>query len=314
MSEDPENEDVTEIISGAEDCGSRLDKLLSLKFPLFSRSHFQRLIKNGRVLCDGHGCTPKTEVRKGMIITIRWAQVEDSIPKSEDVELKILYEDDDLLVLDKPAGIVVHPAAGNRSGTIVNALLGKFADFAEKMDDTERPGIVHRLDKDTSGCIIIAKNPSSKFLLSKQFAERKIKKTYAAITYGHPARAILEIKTLIGRHAVNRRKMAVLERSGKEAITSFKTVRKGSVDGIPVAFLEVGIKTGRTHQIRVHLAHLKIPVLGDNIYGGHQKLFAPRHMLHAWKLEFPHPRTSDTIKVESPLPRDMAEILGKMSP
>ncbi len=303
---------IEELTVPAELTGLRLDKFLSTNFPSHSRSFFRRLIDGGMVLRSGTACKASAIVAAGDVIGIRWPVEPQKELAPEEFPFDILYEDSDLLVMNKPNGITVHPAAGSRSGTVVNALLGKDAGFAEKLGDNERPGIVHRLDKDTSGCLIVAKNPSAKFKLSEIFARREIRKTYAALSYGHPRAQACEIRSNIGRHPVNRKKMAVLNKGGREAVTSYTLKQKGFIGGMPVSFLEVEIKTGRTHQIRVHLAAAKIPVLGDKVYGGHQKLEAPRQMLHAWKISFKHPASSEEISVEAPLPPDFMDFLKRL--
>ena len=292
--------------------GQRIDRFLASKITDRSRSYFQKLIREGLVLYNGRPC-PDSDFK------ISSGTIEISIPEEkpreitpEKIELDVIYEDKELLVINKAAGIVVHPAAGNWSGTIVNALAGRDEFFqSETGDENLRPGIVHRLDKDTSGCLIIAKNSSSQFKLSKLFSSREVKKTYAAITYGFPAKYAEEINTLIGRHHVDRKKMAVVEKNGKEAITIYKVVKKGVVDNVKLSLLDVQILTGRTHQIRVHLASRKIPVLGDTVYGGKQNFPARRQMLHAWKISFPHPESGKLLELESPLPSDFQEICDR---
>ena len=299
----------------------RLDLFMSIKLPDYSRSYFQKLIKNGNVTLKGTvNKTPKTTVSSGDKISIDWPIEENfEIPKGEEFLYEILFEDDDVIVIDKPSGVVVHPAAGNWEGTVVNALIGRDNTFidklAEESDDVlsrQRPGIVHRLDKDTSGCLVVAKNVLSKQRLSESFASRNVKKTYSALTYGVPDKYTGEIKTLIGRHHVHRKKMAVVEKNGKEAVTLYKVKTTGQIDGIPVSLLDVNLLTGRTHQIRVHLAYIKSPVLGDKIYGGRQKLNVPRQMLHARKIAFPHPMTGKIISVISPYPEDFQFYLSSL--
>ena len=254
-----------------------------------------------------------------MKIGINWPVEHNcEVPMGESFCYNILFEDNDLIVIDKPTGIVVHPAAGNWDGTVVNALIGRNDDFIEKFAGEtdklimQRPGIVHRLDKDTSGCLVIAKNILSRQRLSASFASRNVKKTYSALSYGVPAQNRGKITTLIGRHPINRKKMAVVHKNGKEAITLYKVEKMGIIDGVSVALLNVNILTGRTHQIRVHLAHIKLPVLGDKVYGGNQKLIAPRQMLHAREIVFPHPVTKKSISVTCPYPDDFQYYLNQL--
>jgi 23S rRNA pseudouridine1911/1915/1917 synthase len=300
--------------------GVRLDIFISTKLPTYSRSYFQKLIKSGNVLLNGEvNKIPKTIVCSGVKISINWpAEQNYEIPQGEVFSYTILFEDNDIIVLDKPAGVVVHPAAGNWEGTIVNALIGRDNSFINKFSDEadmtslQRPGIVHRLDKDTSGCLVIAKNILSRQRLSASFASRDIKKTYSALSCGVSKEHSGNITTLIGRHPVNRKKMAVVQKNGKEAITSYRIEKSGQIDGVSVSLLEVNILTGRTHQIRVHLAHIKLPVLGDKVYGGHQRLIVPRQMLHAREIVFPHPKTGDTVSVISPYPEDFQYYLNQI--
>jgi len=290
----------------------RLDKYLPSVFHDYSRTFFQNLIKNGKVKLNGIAVSAKTQVSNGADIEIVWPEEKVfTIPSPEEFKFDILFEDDDLLVIDKPAGIVVHPAAGNWTGTVVNALVGRDTSFLGSVLEDEpdelssaRPGIVHRLDKETSGCLVVAKNIKSRMKLAESFASRRIKKIYKAITYGVPPKNEEKITTLIGRHHINRQKMAVLKWNGKKAVTIYRFVKKWAFDGIDLSLLDVEILTGRTHQIRVHLAYKKCPVLGDKLYGGKQSIEAPRQMLHAWHLGLPHPSTGKLIEIESPIPED----------
>ncbi len=302
-----------ELIVDGKFNGERIDRVLALSFKEYSRAYFQKLLKDGRVTCNGKPCMQsKYPVTEGEKIVVDIPVQKPTTLAAQDIPLNVIYEDDDMIVINKPPGIVVHPAAGNHEGTIVNALLGRDADFAEKLEDNSRPGIVHRLDKDTSGCLLVAKNPISMFALSNAFQYRRIKKHYAAIVYGIPENAEEEIITLIARHSVHRKKFAVNEKSGKTAISRYKIIKSGEIDGVPAALLDVEIETGRTHQIRVHLAHKKHPVVGDELYGGKQKLDAPRQMLHAWKLSLMHPVTGLRIDFECPFPEDFAKLADKI--
>jgi 23S rRNA pseudouridine1911/1915/1917 synthase len=231
---------------------------------------------------------------------------------AEPFEFNILFEDQHFLVIDKPAGVVVHPAPGNHEGTVVNALIGRYPsmaqDFAE--EDGSRPGIVHRLDKDSSGCLAVAKNVEAKFKLGAAFADRKTGKTYLAICRGIPRQVSGELKTLIGRHPINRQKMAIVERNGKEAHSEYRVIAQKTIDNIPLALVEVKIYTGRTHQIRVHLSSIGLPIIGDTLYGNRNCTFpgVERQMLHAWKLALPHPASGEMMTFTSPIPDDMAAI------
>ena len=301
------------------DCaGTRLDRCLSRLIPGSSRAYLQKLIRDGLVQGDGEVLTlPRYPVRDGMEVTVTMPDIRPAeAPEAEDFEFPILYEDEWMLVINKPAGVVVHPAAGNPTGTVVNALLGRYPDWGESFSlAASRPGIVHRLDKDTSGCLVVAKTPEAQFRLGTAFAERKVKKRYFAVVRGIPARASGEIITEIGRHPVNRQKMAVVERGGKLAITRNRVERNGMIDGVAVSTVQLEIATGRTHQIRVHMANLGHPVLGDPVYGGARAAVSgvTRQLLHAWKISLPHPGSGETIEFIAPLPRDIAEIVERIS-
>ncbi len=314
-----QNNKPANIFTSTENKGKRLDQFLAALTDDYSRTFFQKLIKNGKVLIDGTPIlSPKFPIANNTTITIQWPQENTKTITAEDFDLPIIYEDHEMLVINKPAGIVVHPANGNWTGTVVNSLLGhnrQFSEnFAEELNDEElalRPGIIHRLDKETSGCLIIAKNPQSKKKLSESFANRQVKKTYAALVIGHPSREKEKIETLIGRHPVNRKKMAVVDKKGKIAVTIYGVTKRGKIAGTKVSLLSIDILTGRTHQIRVHLSHKKLPVLGDKIYGGNQKIPAGRQMLHAWKISIPHPSTGKMISFTCPFPDDFENLLNE---
>ena len=296
--------------------GMRLDQCLAQLHQESSRSRLQSLIKKGFVKLNEAICdSPKSSVTANdRIALVLPPEPEAFSAKAEQIDLDIMYEDEFMLVVNKPAGMVVHPGAGNWSGTLVNALLGHDPELAEDFGDADpaRPGIVHRLDKDTSGCLVVAKTPDALFKLSEAFSTRQVSKTYAAILYGHFAMQTGELHNLIGRHPADRKKMAVVKNGGREAITRFHITKAGTVNGIKASFSEIRIFTGRTHQIRVHMASLGHPVAGDAVYGGAKKLPAPRQMLHAWKLSIPHPKTGETMSFEAPFPEDFAQMLQRM--
>ncbi len=291
-----------------EDIGKRLDSVLAAKFANFSRSAIKKLIEAGAVSIQGKKIT---DPKKKITDTTNTIEIDFPNPTNqnyilaENIPLNIIYEDDYMLVLDKPAHIAVHPGAGLENGTIVNALVGRDANFAKAFERSARPGIVHRIDKDTSGCLIIAKTQKIQDRLIELFASRQVEKRYLAITYGCPKEKEGIIDTFFGRHPVLRKKMAVVQFSTRRAITEYKVLEEFIIKTQHCARIEINLKTGRTHQIRVHLAHIKCPVLGDKIYGGRQKLFAPRQLLHAWKISLPHPQTGSIISFESPIPNDI---------
>jgi 23S rRNA pseudouridine1911/1915/1917 synthase len=292
--------------------GKRLDKFLADSLPDYSRVFLQKIIKVGAVSYGGEVVSlPRFSISGGGLVSVIIQEDDSYIPISENIDLPVLYEDASMLVINKPAGMVVHPGAGNYCGTVVNALLGRNPELADTMPmDNSRPGIVHRLDKDTSGCLVIAKTPQAMFKLSASFAERTVAKTYAAIVRGIPPLPRSTITSQIGRHPVNRQKMAVVQRGGKDATTIYQVVKSGKYDGISVSLLHVQILTGRTHQIRVHTSSQGYPVLGDTTYGGKRPPFVPRQMLHAWKISLPHPETGQVIHFESPFPDDFNAVLN----
>ena len=301
-----------------EEAGNRLDAFLARHMPESSRTFLQKLVREGGVLIDGEKApAPRTLLKRGMRLDVTYPEFSaPAPPAAEPFAFPILYEDEAMLVINKPAGVVVHPAAGNPSGTVLNALLSRTPGLAADLASNSRPGIVHRLDKDTSGCLVTAKTPEVQFRLGRLFADRKVSKTYLALVRGVPARRSGEIVTLIGRHPVNRQKMAVVERNGREAVTFYETVASGNAGTVPFSLLKVRIATGRTHQIRVHMNHLGHPVLGDQVYGGAGSCGAgaERQMLHAWRLELPHPVTGAPCVFKAPLPEDFRKFLDFLPP
>jgi 23S rRNA pseudouridine1911/1915/1917 synthase len=284
--------------------GQRLDVFLAAAMPEVSRSHWKVLIQDGRVLVNGKTCKPNHKLQVGD--AVEWMVPEEvpSDPQPEDIPMDILFEDDVVLVLNKPPGLVVHPAPGNGSGTLVNALL--FHD--SRFQSVERAGIVHRLDKDTSGVMVVAKSDTAMAELQRQFKARETNKEYLALVWGSPP-SDGRIETLIGRHPVHRKKMAVLNEGGRDAISNFKTLENFS----ETSLVQVKIETGRTHQIRVHMTHLGHPIVGDVVYGRARRNKLPiepeRQMLHAAKLEFTHPSSGKRLSFEAPLFDDMRRLL-----
>jgi len=306
-----------EIIVAPEYADWRIDKFLAEQRPDISRANWQKLIKNKKIYCsDKSISSTKTKIATGDIIKItELPQIKETcLPKPEDIPLEVLFQDANLLVINKPAGMVVHPGDGNENKTVVNALLYKFANFADEFEDKYRPGIVHRLDKDTSGTLLIAKTQVALERLQAMFKNHTIKKTYLAIIHGYPKKITDTITHPIARHPVNRKKMTG-NHGGKEAITHFSVIEHGLLDNQEISLLEVQIETGRTHQIRVHLSGIHIPIVGDSLYGGSRKApHASRQMLHAWELKFKHPFTGKTISLQSPIPNDMSTLLERMKP
>jgi 23S rRNA pseudouridine1911/1915/1917 synthase len=290
------------------DARKRIDVFLAAQLPEFSRVRIQKLIHEGFVTLNGNAPRPAEPVRTGDRIRLIEPPIQSLDIQPEEIALSVLFEDTDVIVLNKPAGISVHPGAGQHTGTLVNALLAHCKNLSG-IGGKQRPGIVHRLDKGTSGCLVVAKNDAAHLALSKQFAARTVEKTYLALVAGKLRRNAGTIEAPIARHRVHRKKMAVADKEGREARTDFRVVRSSAA----ASLLECRLHSGRTHQIRVHLQHLGHPILGDAVYGnkGTGKFLRP--MLHAWKLAFDHPRTKARMHFEAGLPDDfkaaMREIL-----
>lgn len=284
--------------------GERLDAFLAARLPDLSRSRIQVLIREQFIIVNGNPAKPRDAVKTGDRIDIAIPEAVPLDAAPQDIPLDILFEDDDLVVLNKAPGMVVHPAPGNPDGTLVNALLHHCKGRLSGIGGVERPGIVHRLDKDTSGCLVVAKSDAAHQSLVTQFSERStMEKLYLAVTHGIPKPAKDTIFTHIGRHPVNRQKMAVVNPpGGKTAITDYEIL---STDAATLTALVLcHLHTGRTHQIRVHLHHKGTPLLGDPIYGKPAKnpALPDRLMLHAWKLSFDHPITGKRYQFEAPIP------------
>lgn len=280
----------------------RIDKLLSLKFPNHSRTYFQHLIEIGCVLINGEPVKKRVVPEEGDEIEVCFSATPEASITPEKIPLDILYEDEHILAINKPPGMVVHPAPGNWSGTFVNALLAHCQGIAPG-DDPLRPGIVHRLDKETSGVLVAAKTLAAHQKLIELFSNRKVDKLYLAICHGKPPNGLIDKP--IGRHPVKRKEMTILP-DGKEAITEIQVAAFND----KISLVLAKPKTGRTHQIRVHLKHLNSPVLGDSLYG--KKEDHERHLLHAYRLQFDHPITKEPMKLIAPIPKDMALWLQKL--
>ena len=284
--------------------GQRLDRVLALALPAFSRARLQTLIRDGFVTVNGKPARPRDVVRTGDGIEVREPEIEKSEAQPEAMPLDVLFEDDDLLVLNKPAGLVMHPGAGHQHHTLVNALLAHCKNLSG-IGGKERPGIVHRLDKETSGALVVAKNDATHRDLSKQFAARTMGKIYLALVAGMPRKTAGVIDKAIERHPVHRQRMSIARRQGRSAKTEYRVIRSSG----DVSLVECTLHSGRTHQIRVHLHDLGHPVLGDKLYGGKRAGNFARQMLHAWKLSFTHPRSGEQITFEAPIPPDFAEAM-----
>ena len=287
--------------------GERLDTFIARRCPELSRSHARRLIDEGLVSVNGRQAKPSERVRAGLSVSVTVPPPETVTLVPEAIPLTIIYQDGDIIVLDKPAGLTVHPAPGHPSGTLVNALLAACPDL-RGIAGTLRPGIVHRLDKDTSGLMVVAKNDRAQRALQRQLKDRDVRKTYLALVRGVPAPREGTIAAPIGRHPKNRKKMAVVA-DGREATTRYRV--REEIAGGQYSLLEVEPVTGRTHQIRVHLAAVGHPVVGDATYG-RPSAAVGRQFLHAHKLAFGMPLGGRTVEFESPLPADLREALSQL--
>ena len=294
--------------------GDRLDRVLAAAWPDLSRSRLKQLIEAGAVSSGGAKLSdPDMRVKRGQSVMVVIPPAVRAEPEGQAMALPIVYEDAHLIVIDKPAGLVVHPAAGNRDGTLVNALIAHCGESLRGIGGELRPGIVHRIDKDTSGLIVAAKTEQAHRSLGKQFAAHAIERVYQALIWGVPRERAGVIDGALGRSPLNRQKMAVLRVGGKEARTHYKVMEVVGLKGAPTASLvECRLETGRTHQIRVHMAHIGHPVIGDPVYGRPRTipgltLGIKRQALHAAVLGFQHPASHKVLRFESVLPEDFSE-------
>ena len=311
------------LVVSEDDPSDRLDHYLGTHAPELSRTRAKEIIAEGLVMLNGAPAKPSAKVTPGDVIEADVAEPQVPNAAPEDIPLDVLYEDDDVVVVDKPAGMVVHPAPGSMTGTLVNALLGR-GDGLSSLGGHLRPGIVHRLDRDTTGLVVVAKNDVAHRALSKAFQERRVKKLYLALVWGTFREPEGVVDEPVGRRANDRKRMGVVP-GGREAVTSWR-VR----EDFPFATLvEARPETGRTHQIRVHMSHLRRPVIGDKDYGGDKSAFgdvpphyrrqakrvnalATRHALHGRALRFPHTSGTGEVRARSPLPADFAALISAL--
>lgn len=291
-----------------EEAGKRIDAYISNKDDEISRTAVQRLIEEESVLVNGKNTKASYKVQENDEIEIQEVKPKEIELKAQEIPLEVIYEDDDIIVINKPKGLVVHPAAGNLDGTLVNAIMAICKDSLSGIGGEIRPGIVHRLDKDTSGILIVAKNDMAHINISEQIKNHETEKTYVALVRGIVKENEATINMPIGRSNKDRKKMAVT-RDGKNAITHFKVLKRYE----KYTLLEIKIETGRTHQIRVHLSHIGYPVVGDYTYSNGKNDFGVEgQMLHSKRIKFKHPKTGEQMELEARLPEYFQEILDKL--
>jgi 23S rRNA pseudouridine1911/1915/1917 synthase len=293
-----------------EDAQKRLDVFLAGEAEDYSRSHIQRLVGEGRATVNGVIVRASYKVKQGDLVRLEIPEPEGLETKAEKIPLNIYYEDNDVIVLNKPRGMVVHPAAGNYSGTVVNALLYHCRDLSG-INGVLRPGVVHRLDKDTSGLIMVAKNDAAHVSLARQLKDRQITRIYLALVHGKVKEPSGVIDAPIGRDPKNRQKMAVVHKNSKHAVTNYRVLSRYA----GYTLLRLKLETGRTHQIRVHLSYIGHPVVGDLKYGPSRPHFnLAGQFLHAAVIGFKHPRTGAYLEFEAPLPDELEAILSGLTP
>ncbi len=324
-----------DIAVGDAEAGRRLDRVLADALPDLSRTRLKALIVDGRVrradLTHRAGepgaatiAEPSYRVKPGQTFAVIVPDARPPRPLPQDIALRVIYEDDDLLVIDKPAGLVVHPAPGNPDGTLVNALIAHCGDGLSGIGGVRRPGIVHRLDKETSGLMVVAKNDRAHAGLASQFEARTIERAYHAVVWGAPGAAAGAIEGNIGRDPRNRKKMAVVARGGKPALTRWRIERRLGAAATAASVLECRLATGRTHQIRVHLAHRSMPVIGDRVYGGRLTparrraigedaraavIALTRHALDAYSIGFAHPGSGEMHNYSHDFPKELKHLI-----
>ena len=292
-----------------ETAGDRIDKFLAEQYENLSRSFLQKLLKSGEVMVDGRPVKASYKVAEGDLISFEVPEAVEPEIVPEDIPLDILYEDEDVLIVNKPKGMVVHPAAGHYQGTLVNAVMAHCGDSLSGINGVMRPGIVHRIDKDTTGALLVCKNDTAHRDLAEQLKCHSIRRRYRAVVQGNLKEDEGTIEGPIGRHPTDRKKMAINYKNGKDAVTHYKVLERFG----QATYVECRLETGRTHQIRVHMASIGHPLLGDTVYGSSKN---PYHLegqaLHAMILGFVHPRTCEYMEFTAPLPEYFVKLLSKL--
>ena len=295
----------------AEESGERIDALLARSLPEFTRSRLQKLIEAHHVTVGDVPVKKNYRCSAGDIVLVELPALESVELSPQDIPLDIVYEDDDLIVVNKPRGMVVHPAPGHADGTLVNALLFHCGESLSGIGGERRPGIVHRIDKDTSGLLIVAKNDFSHQALSLQLADHSLYRVYEAVVHGRFKAPSGTVDKPIGRHPIDRKRMAVTDKNAKNAVTHWELLHTYSA----FSHIRCRLETGRTHQIRVHMAHIGHPLLGDGVYGAPSpEKGLSGQCLHARMLRFVHPRTGEDVTLEAPLPEYFLEVLSRLGP
>ena len=299
--------DEVEIVS--EKAGQRLDKFLTEQLPDLTRSAVQKLLEQGKVTCEGRAVRKNEKTEAGAVYEVTLPEIQKTELLPQNIPLNIVYEDEDLLVVNKPKGMVVYPAPGHPDGTLVNALLCRYGDNLSHVNGEERPGIVHRIDMDTSGLLIVAKNDFAHEKLAAQLKDHTLCRTYECIVLGGFNEDRGTVNAPIGRHPADRKRMAVTEVNSREAVTHWEVIERYG----PYTHLRCRLETGRTHQIRVHMAHICHPVAGDPVYGtGKPELGLTSQCLHARQLTFVHPRTGEKITCSCDLPEEFQKALERL--
>lgn len=299
----------TVVVEDADE-GERIDKYLAANFPDFSRSRIQNLLKSNDILVNGHPCKANYKVCADDSVSLAVPELSEAAIAPEDIPLSIIYEDDDIMIVDKPKNMVVHPAPGHQTGTLVNAIMFHCKDCLSGINGELRPGIVHRIDRDTTGSLIICKNDEAHRCIAEQLKVHSITRKYHAIVHGALKDDSGTIETMIGRHPTERKKMAANVKNGRQAVTHYRVLRRFQ----SYTYIECELETGRTHQIRVHMAYLHHPILGDPLYGPAKSPVKglEGQCLHAKTIGFIHPATHEYVEFDAPLPDYFEKLLTKL--